>query len=78
MRFEVERARALYREAEPGIALLQPDSRYAVRLALHLYRGILDAIESNRYDVFTRRAFVPLSTKIVTAVRLFGRGKCRQ
>jgi phytoene synthase len=72
MRFEVERARALYREAEPGIALLQPDSRYAVRLALHLYRGILDAIESNRYDVFTRRAFVPLSAKILTALRLLG------
>ncbi len=70
MRFEIERARALYREAEPGIALLQPDSRYAVRLALHLYRGILDAIESNRYDVFSRRAFVPLSAKILTAFRL--------
>jgi phytoene synthase len=69
MRFEIERARALYREAEPGIALLQPDSRYAVRLALHLYRGILDAIESNRYNVFTRRAFVPLTAKIVTALR---------
>ena len=70
MRFEIERARALYREAEPGIALLQPDSRYAVRLALHLYRAILDAIESNRYDVFTRRAFVPLGTKVLTALRL--------
>jgi phytoene synthase len=72
MRFEIERARALYREAEPGIALLEPDSRYAVRLALHLYRGILDAIKSNRYDVFGRRAFVPLSAKILTALRLLG------
>ena len=71
MRFEIERARALYREAEPGIALLQPDSRYAVRLALHLYRGILGAIEANRYDVFTRRAFVPLSAKIFTALHLY-------
>jgi 15-cis-phytoene synthase len=74
LRFEIERARALYREAEPGIALLQPDSRYAVRLALHLYRGILDAIETNRYDVFSRRAFVPLSAKILTALRLLRSG----
>jgi 15-cis-phytoene synthase len=74
MQFEIERARTLYREAEPGIALLQPDSRYAVRLSLHLYRGILDAIESNRYDVFTHRAFVPLSAKILTALRTLAAG----
>jgi phytoene synthase len=74
MRFEIERARELYREAEPGIAQLEPESRYSVRLALHLYRGILSAIESNRYDVFRRRAFVPLGAKILTAITLLGAG----
>ena len=68
MRFEIERVRALYREAEPGIALLEPDARYGVRLALRLYRGILDRIERNRYDVFTRRAHVPLPAKFLTAL----------
>ncbi|HEY0615453.1 MAG TPA: squalene/phytoene synthase family protein, partial [Candidatus Elarobacter sp.] len=34
MRFQIERVRGLYREAEPGIALLAPDARYGVRLAL--------------------------------------------
>lgn len=70
MRFEIERARTLYREAEPGIDKLCPESRYAIRLALHLYRGILGAIEANRYDVFGKRAFVPLHAKISTALQL--------
>lgn len=68
MRFEIARVRAIYRDAEPGIALLAPESRYAVRLALHLYRGILARIEDNRYDVFTRRAYVPFRTKMMMAL----------
>jgi phytoene synthase len=68
MRFEIERVRALYCEAEPGIALLAPESRYTVRLALALYRGILDRIERNGYDVFRRRAYVPLRVKLRSAV----------
>lgn len=68
MRFEIERVRALYAEAEPGIELLSPESRYTVRLALSLYRRILNAIELNDYNVFTRRAYVPLRSKIVTAL----------
>ncbi len=72
MKFQIERVRSMYREAEPGIALLAPRSRYTVRLALSLYRGILDRIEANRYDVFTRRAHVPLAAKLVTALRSRG------
>lgn len=67
MRFQIDRARALYAEAEPGIALLESDARYTVRLALDLYRKILDAIEANGYDVFTKRAYVPLRDKLTAA-----------
>jgi phytoene synthase len=70
MRFEIARVRAMYAEAEPGIALLAPESRYTVRLALSLYRGILDRIEANGYDVFERRAHVPLRAKMFTALSL--------
>ena len=70
MRFEIERARAIYRDAQPGIAKLAPESRYAVRLALHLYRAILDAIEVNGYDVFNKRAFVPIHAKLTAALQL--------
>jgi phytoene synthase len=68
MQFQIARVRALYAEAEPGIALLSPESRYTVRLALSLYRGILNAIELNGYNVFSRRAYVPLRSKIATAL----------
>jgi phytoene synthase len=68
MQFQIERVRAMYVEAEPGIAMLTPESRYTVRLALHLYRRILNAIELNNYDVFTRRAYVPFRTKMLAAL----------
>ncbi|MDQ6925395.1 MAG: squalene/phytoene synthase family protein [Candidatus Eremiobacteraeota bacterium] len=68
MRFQIARVRAMYADAEPGIAMLAPESRYTVRLALSLYREILDRIEANGFDVFTRRAFVPLRAKLLTAL----------
>ncbi len=68
MKFQIARVRSLYLEAEPGIAMLSPESRYTVRLALSLYRRILRAIEMNEYDVFTRRAYVPFQSKIATAL----------
>jgi len=60
--------RQIYRAAAPGIALLARESRYTVRLALALYGRILDAIEANGYDVFTRRAHVPLHAKLAIAL----------
>ena len=68
MKFEIARVRELYAQAEPGIAMLSPESRYTVRLALSLYRRILKAIEANGYDVFRLRAFVPLRDKLATAL----------
>ena len=68
MRYQIARVRAMYAEAEPGIALLAPQSRYTVRLALSLYRGILERIEANGFDVFTRRAYVPFRAKLLTAL----------
>jgi len=59
MRFEITRARELYREAEAGIALLPPRSARCVATAHTLYSGILERIEARDYDVFTGRARVP-------------------
>jgi phytoene synthase len=69
MRFEIERARALYASAAKGIALLPPASARCVRTALVLYSGIIDAIEDAGYDVFRRRARVPTWRKVATAAR---------
>ena len=56
MRFQIERNRRLYAEAEPGIPMLDPDGRLAVAAAADFYLAILDDIEAHDYDVFTRRA----------------------
>jgi len=68
MRFQIERVRDMYAQAEPGIALLSAESRYTVRVALSLYRHILDRIEANGYDVFSKRAYVPIRMKLSLAL----------
>ncbi len=64
MRFEIVRTRALYTEAWPGIRMLDRDGRLAIAAAGSLDRGILDVIERNDYDVFSRRASVGMWPKI--------------
>jgi phytoene synthase len=71
MSFEIERARALYREAEQGIPLLDADTRFTVLLAARLYARILDEIERNHYDVYTRRAHLTLAEKLRAAPRIW-------
>jgi 15-cis-phytoene synthase len=67
LRFQIARAEEYYLRAQPGIALLNQDCRLAVSLSGTLYHNILDRIRLNKYNVFTRRASVPLKTKLVTA-----------
>jgi phytoene synthase len=66
MRFQIQRARKFFNQAEKGIRALSPDSRWPVWAALMLYQGILDVIESNQYDVFSQRAYVPKPQKLLT------------
>ena len=66
MRFQIQRARKFYVEAEKGISQLSPDARFPVWSALLLYSQILDAIERNQYDVFCKRAFVPKWQKFLS------------
>jgi phytoene synthase len=64
MKFQIQRAREFYASAEAGISALSPDARFPVWAALMLYRGILDVIERNQYDVFRKRAYVPGPQKL--------------
>ncbi len=72
MSFQIQRARKFYASAERGIRNLSPDARWPVWAALMLYQQILDVIERNNYDVFTKRAYVPGFSKflIVAIARL--------
>jgi 15-cis-phytoene synthase len=68
--------RAVYREADPGIAMLDPRVRPCIRTARTLYGGILDAIADDDYAVLHRRATVSRRRRAVTAaagvVRILG------
>ena len=69
MRFEIARCRRLYRDAQPGIAMLPARSARCVATAYDLYRAILDRIEAQQHDVFRARARVPGIVKLATAAR---------
>lgn len=62
-----QRARALYARADDALPLLPRHARKAVRLSRLLYAGILDRIEAQGEDVFSRRASVSTPRKLLTA-----------
>ncbi|MDH7515604.1 MAG: phytoene/squalene synthase family protein [Bacteroidota bacterium] len=70
--FEIRRARSFYRRADEGFPHIPDDgSRFCARLMSRMYEGILDAIERNGYDVFTRRTYVPWYRKTAVFLRVF-------
>ena len=73
MRFEIDRARKLYELADEGIKYIPRGRRFPVVVARELYAGILDRIEAQDYDVFSRRAQVSRPRKLVFAARCAAR-----
>jgi phytoene synthase len=69
MQFEIVRTREYYASADMGMDMLPPTSARCIRAARRLYGEILDRIEANDYDVFTRRARVPGWHKAVVVAR---------
>jgi phytoene synthase len=69
MSFEIERTRQLYTSADRGIGLLPPSSARCIAAARALYSRILEVIEANNYDVFSRRASVPTWKKAVVVAK---------
>jgi 15-cis-phytoene synthase len=74
MAYEIERNRALYSFADTGIAALPPRSARCVGTARVLHAQILDQIERDGYDVFSRRARVPTLSKAAIATRMLATG----
>lgn len=66
MKFQIARARQYFQAAEDGVNALAADARWPVWSALMLYRQILDSIEANDYNNFTKRAYVKRWKKILT------------
>jgi len=77
MDFEITRAKKLYAEAWDGIRLLSPDGRLAIAAAADLYRGILEKIVANQYDVFHRRAHLSAVEKLARLPKLWWQVRAR-
>ena len=75
MRFQITRTRQLYEEAEPGIAMLNADGRFAIAAAADLYRAILTDIEAHDYNVFSRRAHIGALSKLARLPRIWHKSR---
>jgi 15-cis-phytoene synthase len=65
MRFEIDRARRLYREAAEGVRWVAGDgSRLAAATLTVQQSAVLDAIERQEYDVFSRRPGLSAAQKL--------------
>jgi len=64
MRFQLDRTRQLYAESWTGVEMLERDGQLAIGAASVFYQGILDEIEKNDYNVFTRRASLSALRKV--------------
>eukprot|EP01018_Ginkgo_biloba_P002657 Gb_27210 [translate_table: standard] len=65
MKDQIARARMFFNAAEEGVTELDKASRWPVWASLILYRQILDAIEANDYNNFSKRAYVSKMKKIL-------------
>ncbi|XP_027770651.1 phytoene synthase 2, chloroplastic isoform X2 [Solanum pennellii] len=66
MKKQIQRARKFFDEAEKGVTELSSASRWPVLASLLLYRKILDEIEANDFNNFTKRAYVSKPKKLLT------------
>ncbi|MFZ0324821.1 MAG: phytoene/squalene synthase family protein [Actinomycetes bacterium] len=73
LRFQIARVRRLEQEATPGIALLDPTSQPCIDAARVLYCGIVDEVERIDYEVFDKRASVPMTRRLAVALPAWGR-----
>lgn len=58
------RAHAYYQSAERLLPLIDADSRPALRVLVEIYRKLLERIEAEHFDVFTKRVQVPTWQKL--------------
>ena len=69
MKWQIERNRAVYREALPGINLLNWRGRLAVRISYVLYKAILNEIERANYNVYAGRVRTSYQQKLALSVK---------
>ncbi|GAB2287478.1 Syntaxin-like protein psy1 [Dionaea muscipula] len=73
MKKQIKRARMFFDVAEKGVTELSSASRWPVWASLLLYRQILDEIEANDYNNFTKRAYVSKAKKLLALPFSYGK-----
>ena len=67
LKFQIQRVRDLEEASKPGIKLLAPWSQPCIDAARVLYCGIVNEVERNNYEIFTKRASVPIYRRLAVA-----------
>jgi phytoene synthase len=75
LREQISRVRALEERSRTGIDLLHPSSQDCIEAARVLYCGIVDAVENIDYEVFTKRATVPMTRRLAVAAPAWRRAR---
>ena len=71
MKFQVQRVRTHYHEAEPLLDLIDSDSRRCTCLMGSVYYRVLDCIERSGYRVFGRRIGLSFPEKVSLVARTY-------
>ncbi|MEB3294373.1 MAG: phytoene synthase [Synechococcales bacterium] len=75
MKFQIQRARHYFADADRGVGFLSADARFPTWAASMTYGWILNAIERNHYDVFSKRAYVSTWGKLMALPMAFLRSQ---
>ena len=70
---QIKRVRALQKESEFGISLLDASSRSCIEAASELYCGIVDEVEKIDYEIFTKRATTSTWRRLKVALPAYAR-----
>jgi phytoene synthase len=73
LRAQIARVRRLEQASRAGVELLHPTSRPCIDAARILYCGIVDEVERADYQVFSRRARVPMRRRLAVALPAYAR-----
>jgi len=73
LRAQIKRVRALQKESEFGISLLDASSRPCIEAASELYCGIVDEVEKIDYEIFTKRATTSTWRRLKVALPAYAR-----
>jgi phytoene synthase len=75
LRHQIDRVRRLDRESIVGISMLHPASRDCIEAARILYCGIANQVEEIDFEVFKKRARVPVRTRFWVAFPAWQRAR---